>query len=158
MRSTLKVFSVYAVCILISVSTFGPARGADTTPLRILFPAYGNPYNADGKAMWDKLAYLSHDLPAGLYLDVIFNPASGPGKTRDPNYLDEKGVGPLANVQGLRILGYVTTSYGTRPVDEIKQEIDKYATGFYSGYVSGIFFDEMSSDLDTAGYYRELAS
>ncbi len=124
--------------------------------LRILFPAYANPANDDGKTMWSRLVELSKNRPDGLEIDIIFNPASGPGTTRDPNYLTEAGVGPLADVQAFRVLGYVTSSYGKRSIDDIKKDIDIYATGFYAGYVSGIFFDETSSSLNTATYYRQL--
>lgn len=107
--------------------------------------------------MWKKLAELSRDRPEELEIEVIFNPASGPGEARDPNYLRDDDTGPLADAQGLRILGYVTTSYAKRSAEEVKAEIDQYATGCYAGFVSGIFFDETSSDLDTADYYRGLS-
>lgn len=49
------------------------------------------------------------------------------------------------------------TSYGTRPIAEVKSDIDAYLTGHYAGFVDGVFFDEMSNDLANTGYYRELA-
>ncbi len=150
-------FAVCIVCATAAVVPSANAQSAEATKVSILFPAYGNPYNQDGKAMWSKLVELSRERRAGLEIDVVFNPASGPGKRRDPNYLNDEGNGPLADVQGLRILGYVPTSYAKRSSDDIKRDIDVYATGFYAGYVSGIFFDETSSDLSTAEYYREMS-
>jgi Spherulation-specific family 4 len=155
-RSIPVVFAGWLVCTALWNSPMACAQSAAPSKLRILFPAYANPYNEDGRAMWAKLVELSRQRPAGLEIDVVFNPASGPGKDRDPNYLTADGTGPLADAQGLRMLGYVSTNYGKRPAAELKREIDIYATGFYAGYVSGVFFDEMSSDLGTAEYYRDL--
>lgn len=150
-------FAGCVVCAVVACLLPAYARATDSDKVRILFPAYGNPHHAAGREMWEKLCQLSHDRPEGLEIDVIFNPASGPGKARDPNYLRDDGSGPLADAQGLRIVGYVTTAYAKRPAEDVRAEIDRYATGFYAGYVSGIFFDETSSDLNTAPYYRALS-
>ncbi len=159
-RSVNATCSGYAGAILtLCLSVCCPAaRGQSPQPenIRILLPAYANPAGDAGKRLWDRLAELNRERRPGVVIDVIFNPASGPGIAREGNYLDDAGNGPLADVQSMRVLGYVPTTYGKRSTVDVKRDIDCYATGFYQGYVSGIFFDEMSSDLDHIAYYREL--
>jgi hypothetical protein len=136
----------------------GPARAA---VIDLLVPAYGNPCCGDGRTMWRKLnaAAKSPDFT----LNVIFNPASGPGSSIDPNYLRSgpggTEVGALVDLHaaGAVVLGYVATTYGAKTVDQVKGEIDKYYNeSFYGGYVDSIFFDEMSNDLTKVGYYEQL--
>jgi hypothetical protein len=132
------------------------------TPIEVLVPAYANPCCADGPAMWAALeAAASNAVP---HLNVILNPASGPGAGPeiDPNYVNTGPVGPLLNVRaaGASIYGYVSTSFATRDVADAKADIDLYYTPAYwrgaGVQVDGIFLDEMSSDLPDVGYYQEL--
>jgi hypothetical protein len=97
-------------------------------------------------------------------LNVILNPASGPGAgpTIDPNYVNDDPAGPLLDVRaaGAKIYGYVSTSFATRPLQDAKDDIDLYYTPSYwrgaGVQVDGIFLDEMSSDLLDVGYYQAL--
>jgi hypothetical protein len=140
------------ICALIFAS--GGAHAA----LDILVPAYANPCCGGGPAMWEALVGTAGDPGRGFELHVLFNPASGPGTGRDPNYLDAGGAGPLADLRaaGGVIHGYVATGYAGRPVAEALADVDAYLTGHYAGHVDGIFFDEMSNDLADTGYYRQL--
>ena len=130
--------------------------------INILVPAYANPCCDDGPAMWTQLIATAGDPNRNFGLHVILNPANGPGATREPNYLDASGAGPLASVRsaGAIVHGYVPTGFGTRDIALVKSDIDQYLTNaeLYGGFVDGIFFDEMSNDLADVGYYQEIAA
>lgn len=137
--------------------TAGQARAA---VIDLLFPAYANPCCGAGPDMWASLNSAAGN--PNFTLNVIFNPASGPGSSIDPNYLRSPGgvdAGALVDLHaaGAVIFGYVATTYAAKNIATAKAEIDKYfAPDFYGGYVDSIFFDEMSNDLKNVGYYREL--
>jgi hypothetical protein len=118
----------------------------------ILVPAYSNPCCGP---MWNGLISAAGN--GGFTLDVIFNPASGPGTSVDPNYL-KNGKGPLVDVKaaGGVVYGYVATSYGAKSIPAVEAEIDRYFDTLYAGHVDSIFFDEMSNDLTKVGYYQTL--
>jgi hypothetical protein len=93
-------------------------------------------------------------------LVAILNPASGPGNTRDLNYLSEDGkTGVILDFRaaGGKLYGYVSTRYGMRTDLQIKDDIDGYLKNdlLYLGCVDGIFFDELSNDLANIPRHRE---
>lgn len=132
------------------------------TAIELLVPAYANPCCGDGPAMWAGLVTAAG--AAHPHLNVILNPASGPGAGPeiDPNYVNTGPVGPLLDVRaaGATIYGYVSTSFATRSIQDAKDDIELYYTASYwrgaGVQVDGIFLDEMSSDLPDVGYYQEL--
>jgi hypothetical protein len=70
---------------------------------------------------------------------IIMNPNNGPGTAVDSNYATDIS---FVHGRSALVIGYVFTSYGARPLADVKAEIDKY----YSWYsVDGIFFDESSN-------------
>lgn len=83
---------------------------------------------------------------------MILNPASGPGATKDPNYAT---VVSAAQAKGIKVLGYVATTYGVRDMNVVKAEIDQYKN-FYN--VKDIFLDETSSQAAQLTYYQSLAT
>ncbi|MGB7325166.1 MAG: spherulation-specific family 4 protein [Rubripirellula sp.] len=124
----------------------------------VLVPAYANPCCDGGPNMWSALIATASDPNRNFQLHVIFNPASGPGVTRDGNYVDATGAGPLKDLRSAGGIthGYVATGFGDRSVAAVKADIDAYLTGHYAGFVDGVFFDEMSNDLADVGYYQDL--
>jgi len=81
---------------------------------------------------------------------AIINPSSGPGLHEDPNYsLQVKQL----QKHGIKVLGYVHTSYATRPQDIVMNEMDKYKE-WYS--VDGIFLDEIPTDPSFIFYFLNL--
>jgi hypothetical protein len=126
--------------------------GQAEAAIDVLVPAYSNPCCGP---MWSGL--ISAAGAGGFTLDVIFNPASGPGTSIDPNYL-KNGKGPLVDVKaaGGVVYGYVATSYGTKSIAAAEAEIDRYFNTLYAGHIDSIFFDEMSNDLSKVGYYQTL--
>lgn len=129
--------------------------------LGLLVPAYGNPGNPDGAAMWNALETTAATIQSDLV--VILNPFDGPGSSPiDPNYVNGSGEGPVVDVRavGGRIIGYVKTEYTSTDINTVKGDIDRYYDPTYwSGadvQVDGIFIDEMSDDLADVPYYEDL--
>jgi len=79
-------------------------------------------------------------------LVAILNPASGPGAVADPTYL---ALDQRARRAGVRVLGYVSTSYANRPLDQVLSDMDKYRSWYG---VDGFFLDEAPADPQL-GYY-----
>ena len=100
----------------------------------------------------DNLISTASDSSRNDNIHVIFNPASGPGSARDQNYLDSNNNGLLADFRnaGGITYGYVPTTFGTRPIADVKNDVDAYFTGHYAGFVDGIFFDESQMTSQTS--------
>ena len=71
---------------------------------------------------------------------TIINPNSGPGTYQDPNYVN--GINKLRSA-GVTVIGYVYTSYASRPITAVEQDVRVYKT-FYPN-INGIMFDEMNN-------------
>jgi len=122
-----------------------------TNDQRTLWPAYIYPdwWNGDASA-WARFGdYASVGADRGGSMAVM-NPASGPGSA---SVLDYTAAVNYARAAGQRVVGYVHTSYGARPLVDVKAEVDAYY-GWYP--VDGVFVDEMSTDSVTQPYYRDL--
>jgi hypothetical protein len=122
-----------------------PARDLPA-PLGILVPAYFDP--TPGSSGWDQLAAAARRVP----VIAIMNPNDGPGTHRDPSYVAAVGE---VRAAGGEVIGYVHTSYGQRPLDQVRSEIKEYRRWYH---VDGIFVDEMSSNpaKKDLRYYRQL--
>ncbi len=125
--------------------TGGPATEAPPR-LRLLVPAYFYP-SAEGLAQWDRLI----DSPAAAATVAIVNPDSGPGTVADPNY---SKVLRRARAKGITLIGYVSTKYATRPLEQVKADVDRWARLYPEA--QGIFFDEQATALDKVDYYVAL--
>jgi Spherulation-specific family 4 len=82
---------------------------------------------------------------------IVVNPASGPGQGADPAYAQAVKA---AQRSGSRVLGYVPTGYGTRPVAAVEQDVDRYRSWYG---VDGIFLDEASANRASLAHYRALS-
>jgi hypothetical protein len=121
-----------------------PAKAAPR--LRLLVPAYFYP-GGQGLKHWDRLLAAAANIP----IVAVVNPASGPGKKADPNY---RKIFARAKKTQITLIGYVATSYGKRPLKDVKAEVDQW-TRFYPG-IRGIFFDEQPSGADRVNYMAAL--
>ena len=83
---------------------------------------------------------------------MIMNPDNGPGASKDVNYVN---VVTSAHAAGVKVLGYVHTNYGDRPIQEVKSEINLYKQWYG---VDGIFLDEASSITADLAYYQAVAN
>ncbi len=110
----------------------------------IAVPSYIYP----GDAHWAQL--LDGAPTVGL---AMINPNSGPGSAVDPNYVHQVAA---TKGRGILVVGYVHTSYTTRPIADVKADVDRH----YDWYgVDGIFFDEVTDGCTNpaqSAYYQEL--
>jgi hypothetical protein len=114
--------------------------------LRFLVPAYFYPAEG-GLKHWDRLL----DAAAHVPVVAIVNPASGPGRKADPNYLK---IITRAKKTPITLLGYVPTSFGKRSLDDVKADVDRWVRLYPS--IAGIFFDEQPSGAGQVDYQAAL--
>jgi hypothetical protein len=83
---------------------------------------------------------------------IIINPSSGSGTSRDQNYVNAVNQ---AQQQGILVLGYVWTNYGSQNIRTVKRQVDNY----YNWYgVDGIYVDGVSSLTSQLSYYSSLST
>lgn len=130
----MRVLATLALLLAASPLAAQRARSAPLPRLRVLVPAYFYPLPG---SPWDRLTLVAERHPSLVW--AIGNPASGPGASPDPTY-----VATFADFRrrGGRLLGYVTSSYGTKPVATLAAEADLW---FQWYGVDGIFVDEMDN-------------
>lgn len=108
--------------------------------LKIAIPSYFRP-----GVSWDQML-------AGRPAITCINPGSGPGATPSTSYPAQVAK---AHAAGAKVLGYVHTRYGVRPIAEVKADIDKHQQWYG---VSGVFVDTTSNDAALVPYYEDLCS
>lgn len=137
------------IATLALVAVVGAIPAADPVTAspqpRLLVPAYFYPAG-DGLKTWNTLL----DSAAKAPIVAIANPDSGPGKVADPNYVN---LFKQAAKSKAALIGYITFSYGKRPLSAIKADVDSWLH-FYPD-VRGIFFDEQPSAPELAGFAVE---
>ena len=127
-----------------------PFSGSVTAQSQII-PAYKYPTGA-----WEKDTYWDtvHKLGGGKIPYTIINPASGAGEKTDPNYskLVDDNI-----AAGIKNIGYIRTIYQSRPIEEVKAEVDKYLKYYGKDKIHGFFFDEIDSQSNgSTAYMAEL--
>jgi hypothetical protein len=121
-----------------------PASGASASG--VIIPLYSYPGSSWNAIIQQKIAYPS------VPITVIVNPSSGPGASKDPNYVT--WINNLRSA-GINVLGYVYTSYGARSANSVVADINAYKAWYG---VNGIFLDEMSNVVGHESYYSALTS
>lgn len=111
-------------------------------PLKILVPLYVYP-----GATWDTIAANAKIVST----TVIINPNSGPTNDSDAQYTSY--VQKLHNA-GVDLVGYIHTSWGARPLNDIEREIELYASQY--PLLQGIFLDEAATSKDFVPYYTSI--
>jgi len=145
-----KVIVIGWVCFVLLLSGGLSALSAsaqNTGAAGIVVPLYTYPMDSS----WSSLIKIKQSYPS-VPIIAIINPNSGAGGSKDSNYVT--GVKQL-QAAGIVALGYVYTSYGSRSVRSIENEINNYKSWYG---VNGIFFDEMSSVGSTLRYYTQLST
>jgi hypothetical protein len=129
--------------------TATPTAAAASGPVTgTIIPLYTSPSDPS----WSAVAAAKAAHPAVPVLAVI-NPSNGPGGAATPAY--SAGIAKLASA-GVKVIGYVHTSWGGRPAAELQSEMSQWKSWYPS--VSGIFFDEMANQAGKESYYAGLTS
>jgi len=132
--------------MVIALATAGSCLAGD---MQILFPLYSYPnWYSPSSYIWDDIAAANATVP----ITAIIDPANGPGGS-GPNSDYLHGMADLA-AGGVKMIGYVSTSYGTRPLSSIESDIDLWASSFPG--VTGIFLDEESNDPSKLSFYQAI--
>lgn len=113
------------------------------TATGIMVPLYTYPGGT-----WNRVIETKNDHP-DVPVVAIVNPASGPGGSRDSNYVS--GIGKLKDA-GVIVIGYVSTAYTNRALSAVKSDIDKWASWYD---IDGIFFDEQTNWAGKEWYYTQ---
>jgi hypothetical protein len=145
-----KVIVIGWICFVLILSGGLSALSASaqsTSTAGIVVPLYTYPTDNS----WSSLIKIKQSYPS-VPIVAIINPNNGVGGSKDANYVS--GV-KLLQAAGIVVLGYVYTSYGSRGVRPIENEINNYK-GWYG--VNGIFFDEMGAVSNTLRYYTQLST
>ena len=131
----------FAILVVLSL---GSSR-APAAELEIVVPAYF--YPAVGSD-WNDLNAAANVVP----ITAIMNPGNGPGNLQDSNYV--AAVNSF-RASGGRVIGYVHTSYTSRPLQQVLNDIDKYHNWYN---IDGIFVDEMANTgpAERLNYYRDI--
>jgi len=133
----------------------------------ILLPIYRYPVG-DGKLEWDSVASVAVTYSKLPFYIVVNNEGGAPYSKNPPdNIIDwADPLGALNSKSNVQTLGYIATTFGQRPIAEVKAGIDQYATWTtqtgWSGAVDdisvdGIFFDETDTDPSKLDYNKEIA-
>jgi len=96
---------------------------------------------------WDELI----DAADEVEIIAIINPNSGPLSSVDSNYATYMTKFETA---GIKMIGYVHTSFGTRAIADVQTDIDTWASTY--PLITGIFLDEAASDSSEISYYTQV--
>jgi hypothetical protein len=132
------------VALLLAVTPTSQARAGITA----LVPAYFYP-GGSTLTYWDQLDQSAQT----INLDVIVNPASGPGTTTDPNYLS--AIENLNATAHGKVFGYISSDFGSRPLADVESDIQAYLN-LYGNRFAGFFIDQMSILPSTLSYYQSI--
>lgn len=119
------------------------APSPENPRVRLLVPAYFYP-GGDDMRYWEQLFAAAR----GADVVAIVNPASGPGKSLDDNYL---AVIDRAKREGVLTIGYVSTGFAKRPRAQVERDVDRWFELYPN--IQGIFFDEQSAGAEKVDYY-----
>lgn len=104
----------------------------------LLVPAYFAPSRADD---WAALAEAAAQVPVVAIVNVF----NGPGPVAREDY---GRVIQAVRANGGRVIGYVHANYARRPLDEVEEDMRRWANRYA---LDGFFVDEMANDGLAAG-------
>jgi len=132
-----------------ATGTGGASGSGGTSVTGTLVPLYTDPSDPT----WAALVSAKQKHPSVPVIAVV-NPDNGPGAAKDPSYVT--GTKALADA-GIVVLGYVMTGWAkTDPKTVVEPAIDHWVSWYPA--VTGIFFDEQSSDAGDEAYYASLTA
>lgn len=108
----------------------------------ILVPSYYPFWTPEGVKDYERLSTAAAQLKHATLIAII-NPSSGPLlQAQDASWFNQrKAFAESLTKNGHHALGYVSTKYGRRPLEDVAQDVRLYAA---QGVVNGIFFDEVT--------------
>jgi hypothetical protein len=123
-----------------------------------LVPAYFFPSGSDSVNPWHIMCRRMNTTSGPS--TAIVNPSSGPGTKAIAAYTEAIAY---CHSRGQRVVGYVDTAYGKRPLRQVFADVDAFYQ-FYPG-IDGIFVDQMSNcqgcgsiepSTSIRSYYRRI--
>jgi hypothetical protein len=121
----------------------------DKEDLKILIPLYIYP-----DENWKNLIDIQEN-HKNTEIVAIINPSKhGHFREKDDNYA--KGIKELADAN-IKVIGYVYTKYAKRDSQEIIDDMEAWKDIYKEYGVSGIFFDEVSTEGSDVEYYTNLS-
>ena len=122
---------------------------SNVPPNREMKVRIGIPLNADDPGDWNRA--VGESPAVGM---IVLNPFNGPGNSRNAEYAS---LSQQAQAKGIRIVGYVHTSYanGSVKLETAKSWIDEYYNWYH---VDGILLDEANDTCyqSAFNYYQTL--
>jgi len=122
--------------------------------LKILIPLYSYPDLGQENSIWQKLIDTKQNNP-NIEIVAIINPNNGHFIEENSDFA--QGIQELTEAD-IKVIGYVYTQYGNRETQDIVDDIEAYREFYKDDGVSGIFFDETSTDTNLLNYYSNLSS
>jgi hypothetical protein len=150
-RRTIAKLAALLAALFVTAAAYGapttppPARPALATPTAAcpgaIVPMYG-----EIAPMWRKLT-----ASAPRTTTAIANLGNGPGQRRDPA---SAALFARARAAGIRVVGYVYTSFGRRPLSQVRRDVRRWARWYP---VDGVFVDNVTSNGGQFRYYRTVS-
>ena len=122
--------------------------------LKILIPLYSYPNWYDDAYVWQTIIDTKANHP-DVEMVAIVNPSNGHFREKNSDYT--RGIQDLIDAK-IKVVGYVYTQYGERDTQEVIEDIDAWSSFYKEEGVSGIFFDETSTDAALLDHYSNLSS
>jgi len=121
--------------------------------LKILIPLYSYPNWNEDDYLWQQLIEIKNDYP-NIEIVAIVNPNNGHFREQNSDF--SKGIQDLVEAD-IKVVGYVYTQYANRNSQEVIDDIEAWRDIYKNDGVSGIFFDEVSTNRDDLTYYNNLS-
>jgi hypothetical protein len=119
-----------------------------STPAGTIIPLYSYPNGSN----WSGVIAAKKAYPKVPMMAVV-NPNNGPGYAVESPYLT--GISQLTSA-GIKVIGYVWTSYGQRPLADVQADIKRWRSQYPA--TTGIFLDEMDNRPGRESYYKQLTT
>jgi hypothetical protein len=140
-QATRVASAVLAGLGALATGVYGNASQAASS-VKIGVPAYFWP-----GGYWDRVVAGSADVSL-----AVVNIATGPGAAKNTAFVTQFAA---ARAAGIRLVGYVDTTYGARSATSVKADIANYKSWYG---ITSIFFDETPWSCDSTAYYVDLSS
>jgi hypothetical protein len=124
--------------------------------LQVLLPLYIYPaWYTTADYVWDDVAAVSSQYAATVSTTIIIDDSNGE-ISGPPNSDYQHGIADLRANTSIKIIGYVYTHYGNRPIADVISNIDAYNAYRSDWHIDGFFIDETAPGLDQLAYYTQL--